>query len=243
MLVSQGKKEVAQSLLSFCETKSKSSDNHENIDKTSSDRTWLKDDPSVPRGWMLKNVQFGANTVTRLMSPNGQLIQGRKLALKYMIQQNYLDDQIAEMKACLKVEGWSDDERLPKNWLYKSSRDGTAFIDSNGTYFRTKELALKHLLGDGKKEFLEAVNILKEFDATPSKKSLLNDEWKELVSEPLKGWKCKSDSADHHRYLSPSGYYLNGRKHVMTFLVKNNYSQDAISAMKTIFKSEKRMGA
>jgi len=244
MLVSQGKKEVAQSLLSYCETLGKCSDNPENIEKKSSDKTWLKDDPSVPPGWMLKYVQLNTNKVTKLMSPNGKLIQGRRMALKYMIQQNFHEDQIAEMKACLKVEGWSDTEELPKGWLYKSSREGTAFIDSNGGHFRNKEQALKHLLGDGKKEFLETFNILKAFDATPSKKkSPLNDDWVEFDSEPLKGWKCKSDSAGHHRYLTPSGYYLNGRKHVMKFLVTNNYSQDAISAMKTIFKSEKRMGA
>merc|ERR1740129_1670855 len=246
MLVSKGKKEVAQGLLSFCETLGKSSDNPENIEKESSDRTWLKDDPSVPLGWMLKYVQFGTNTVTKLMSPNGHLIQGRRLALKYMIQQNYPEDQIADMKACLKVEGWSDNERLPKNWLYKSSRDGTSFIDSTGAHFKNKEHALKHLLGDGKKEFMETFNILKAFNAntSPSKKmSLLNDNWKVFDSEPLKGWKCKSDSAGHHRYLTPSGDYISGREHVMKFLVKNKYSQDAISAMKTILKSEKRIGA
>ena len=198
---------------------------------------------------MLKYVQFGANTATKLMSPNGKLIQGRRMALKYMIQQNYPVDQIAEMKACLKVEGWSDNEQLPKDWLYKSSRDGTAFIDSNGAHFRNKEQALKHLLGERKTESQKTINVLRAFDATPSKnssfvkKSPLNDDWKELGSEPLKGWKCKSDSAGHQRYLSPSGYYLNGRKHVMKFLVKNKYSHDAISARQTILKSEKRIGA
>ena len=148
------------------------------------------------------------------------------------------------MKVCLEVEGWGDNERLPKDWLYKSNRDGTAFIDSKGIHYKNKEQSLKHLLADGKEEFLETFNILKAFDASPSKrKSVLNDDWKELDSEPLKGWKCKADSAGHNRYLTPSGYYLNGRKHVMKFLVKNNYGKDAISAMKTIFKSKKQLGA
>ena len=181
------------------------------------------------------------------MSPNGKLIQGRRMALKYMIQQNYPVDQIAEMKTCLKVDGWYDDERLPRDWLYKSSRDGTTFIDSNGAYFKNKEQALKHLLEDGKKEFLETFNILKAFGASPSKKnsdgkkSPPNYDWKEFDSEPLKGWKCKSDSAGHQRYLSASGDYINSQRHVMKFLVENKYNKDAISAMRTTFK--RRMAA
>ena len=237
MLVSQGKKEVSQNLLIFCDNLDKCSDNQINIEKITSDKTWLKDDSSVPSGWMLKYVHFGANTVTRLMSPNGHLIQGRRLALKYMIQQNYPVDQIAEMKACLKVEGWYFNEGLPKDWLYKSSKDGTAFIDSNGAHFQNKEQALKHLVG--KTEFLETYNILKAFDISPRKSTSVSDDWKEFDSDPLKGWKCKVDSAGRHRYLSPSGDNISGKKHVMKFLVKNNYSQDVISAMRTAVKSER----
>ena len=249
MLVAEGKIEVSQSLLSFCETLGKCSDNFENIEKKSSDKTWLKDDPSVPSGWMVKYVQFGANTVTKLMSPNGQLIQGRRLALKYMTQQNYPLNKIAEMKVCLKVEGWSGHERLPTDWLYKSGRDGAAFINSDGAYFKNKEQALKHLHKNGKAESLDTLNVVKAFDVStsPSKKyksvknSQLIDNWIEFDSEPLKGWKYKSDSAGHIRYLSPCGYYLNGKSHVMKFLVENKFSQDAISAMRNTFKSDKRM--
>ena len=138
---------------------------------------------------------------------------------------------------------------MPKDWLYKSSRDGTAFIDSDGVYFRNKEKALTLLEEIGKKELLETFKVLKAFDVStsPSKKSksenksLLNDNWMEFDSEPLKGWKYKSDSAGHKRYLSPSGYYLNGKSHVMKFLVENKYSQDAVTAMRSTFKSDRRM--
>ena len=249
VLLSEDKKDVATCLLSFCETIGKGSNNLENNEKKSSDISWLKNDPTVPSGWMLKYVQFGPNTVTKLMSPHGQLIQGRKLALKHMIQQNYPADQITEMKACLKVEGWSEHEGLPKDWLYKSSRDGTAFLSSNGVYFSSKEKALTHLQENGKKELMETFEVLKAFDVStsPSKKSksenksLLYDNWMEFDSEPLKGWKYKSDSAGQRRYLSPSGYYLNGKSRVMKFLVENKYSQDALTAMRNTFKSDRRM--
>ena len=88
---------------------------------------------------------------------------------------------------------------------------------------------------------------MKAFGASPSKKnsdgkkSPPNYDWKEFDSEPLKGWKCKSDSAGHQRYLSPSGDYINSQRHVMKFLVENKYNKDAISAMRTTFKG--RMAA
>ena len=81
---------------------------------------------------------------------------------------------------------------------------------------------------------------------TPTKKSpnkkkrILNKDWKEFDSELLSGWKYKEDPAGrgNKMYLSPCGINLNGKSHVMKFLLEIKYSQDAISAMKSTFKTD-----
>ena len=151
-----------------------------------------------------------------------------------------LKEEISVMKSSLKLEGWAEHEALPEHWLYKTSRDGTAFIDSDGDLFRNKDQALRHLQENGKKEFLEAYELLKAFDSSSSKlplngkKTFIHDEWIEFDSGPLNGWKYK-DNGGHSRYLSPSGDYLNSKNHAMKFLMKNDYSKDAISAMRSTF--------
>ena len=159
------------------------------------------------------------------------------------------------MRSCLKFDNWSGHESLPKDWLTKTSRDGTAFIDANGDFFRKKEHALKHLLEKGTAECMETFKILKtsqsDKSSSPAKKSsttkkspkkmksILNEDWKEFDSELLSGWKYKQDlKQGNKRYLSPSGFYLNGKSHVMKFLLENKYSKDAISAMRKTFKTD-----
>ena len=220
------------------------------------DDTWIKDDPSVPAGWMMKVVKFGQNNVTKLISPRGQMIQGRRLALKMMITENFSEEEISEMRSCLKVDGWSEHESLPRHWLCKTSRDGTAFIDAKGNLFRSKVHALKHLQEKGTTECMDSFKILKafQFDESPSpakkstptkkspnkKKRILNKDWKEFDSELLSGWKYKEDPAGrgNKMYLSPCGINLNGKSHMMKFLLENKYSQDAIDAMKSTFKTD-----
>ena len=145
---------------------------------------------------------------------------------------------------------------MPKDWLYRTSKDGTGFLDSNGNFFRSKVHALKHLQEKGLAEHNEFFKILQAFQSDESsspakncspnklypnrKKSILNEDWKEFESELLSGWKYKEDPAGrgNKMYLSPSGIHLNGRSHVMKFLFENKYSQDTINAMKSTFKTD-----
>ena len=251
MLKTKGQSQNLNILLGFSEKKQEI--NEYSLTEKSTDHTWLKDDPSVPTGWMMKVVKFGGVNVTKLVSPRGQPIQGRRLALKMMIAENFSKEDVSEMRACLKYDGWSWHESLPKDWLYKTSRDGTAFIDANGDLFRKKGHALRHLQEKGTVECMESFKILKAFQSdessspakkssptkkSPKRKSILNEDWKEFDSEHLSGWRYKEDSAGHKRYLSPSGFYLNSRSHVMKFLLENKYSKDAMIAMRSTFKTD-----
>ena len=52
-----------------------------------------------------------------LFSPEGESFQGRRPALKFMIEQNNPKEKVEEMRGLLKFEGWDYDPRLPENNL------------------------------------------------------------------------------------------------------------------------------
>mgnify|MGYP001240170088 FL=1 len=70
------------------------------------------------------------------------------------------------------------------------------------------------------------------------KKSFSDDEWRDFNVGPLAGWKYKEDAPGHTRYHSPSGDYFKGKSHLMKFMIKNKFSKDTISAMRSSFKSD-----
>ena len=236
-LIVQGKKEESQHLLNFCENMRRETTKNQNIVNKNLDESWIKDDPSVPSGWMIKTVKFGSNNVTKLLSPNGHMIQGRRLALQFMIKGNYSEEQISEMRSCLKFDGWSSSPALPPNWLYKITKDGTSFLDSSGEYYRNKDKALQSLSEINRSTEYDLLSAFKT-KSRDNKKSSSSDDWKEFDPEPLAGWKYKEDAPGHTRYLSPSGDYLKGKNHLMKFLLHNKFSKDTISAMRSSFKSD-----
>ena len=114
----------------------------ESVSKTSSTETqnkWIKDDKSVPKGWMTKEYTIGKIKFKKLFSPNDQIFQSRRMALKFMIENQYPVDQIEEMRRHLKHDNWHPDPALPEKWLYqKNKRGGYCFINQNGHYFKNK---------------------------------------------------------------------------------------------------------
>ena len=77
----------------------------DSVDKTSSKENqnkWIRDDKSVPKGWMTKEYRIGKIKFKKLFSPNDQIFQSRRMALKFMIENQYPVDQIEEMRENLK---------------------------------------------------------------------------------------------------------------------------------------------
>ena len=74
------------------------------------------------------------------------MFQGRRAALKYMIDQKYSYEKIEEMRSYLKHDGWLTDTKLPEKWFYKksnSSNRSVYFVSANGEYLKSKEMAKK----------------------------------------------------------------------------------------------------
>ena len=65
-----------------------------------------------------------------------------------------------------------------------------------------------------------------------SSKILLQDGWVDFDGDELSGWKYKPGQ---QKYLSPSGDYLNGRGHLLKFMINNNFTKEQILAVKKFY--------
>ena len=74
-----------------------------------------EEDSSLPDGW----IMVPSANRTRVMSPEGKWFQGKRSALKYLIEFKYPEDKIQEFRACLHSEGWKNSPVLPAGWLFR----------------------------------------------------------------------------------------------------------------------------
>ena len=209
------------------------------------DDSWIKGDSSVPEGWMIKTIKKGANqTQTQVLSPDRIFFAARRLALKHMIEKKMEETEIEKMRRGLETDGWKTHQSLPDKWLYKyrCGKRSLSLIDSEADYFKNKESAIRSLkLKGDSKMLLKIAN----FDATATKsvpespqaskyaKHRIDERWVGLDIEELSGWKYKPGQ---QKYLSPSGDYLNGRLHVLKFMMNTGCSKKQMSAMNTVTK-------
>ena len=107
--------------------------------------SWKSGDPSVPSGWRIRQVgNSKVKNSYHLLSPENQHFAGRRLALKYLVDKSYPDDDIEEMRKCMKHDGWLEDPRLPLKWFYKSKNDGShLYLDAKGNFFESKDAVLR----------------------------------------------------------------------------------------------------
>ena len=77
-------------------------------------------------------------TQTQVLSPDRIFFSARRIALKYMIENQFPESDINKMRECLKFDGWFSDDTLPTNWLYKCLEKkhsyALSFLDSEGIY-------------------------------------------------------------------------------------------------------------
>ena len=77
------------------------------------------------------------------------------------------------------------------------------------------------------------VSLVANFNPNVKVKSVPESHWVGLDIEELSGWKYKPGQ---QKYLSPSGDYLNGRLHVLKFMMNSGCSKKQMSAMNTVTK-------
>ena len=77
--------------------------------------SWQEGDSSLPKGWKMRKV----GSKSAFLSPDGQQFLNRVTILQYMIQENYTEDRIDEMRELTSHEGWERSKLLPHNWIFR----------------------------------------------------------------------------------------------------------------------------
>ena len=204
------------------------------------DDTWLSDQESVPAGWLLKTYTFGKTIATKLLSPEGKLFQGRRAALKFMIDKKFPSDQIREMRKCLIHDGWSSHEDLPHDWFYKTNGD-LSFIDPSANLTSRVE-ALRLLKLKGNSEDLEVLTAFCKSHSSSKTISVddLDDSWQQIPSLPS-GWmiqEVKFGNNNIYKLLSPEGKLCQGKRRAYKYMVESKYPEEQIKQMRQILKED-----
>ena len=77
----------------------------------------------------------------RYLSPDGYDLLGKAEALKFLIDKEYPEQEIQEMRETMKYEGWWSDG-LPSNWFYRMGGAQVILLTSTGERFIRMEAAL-----------------------------------------------------------------------------------------------------
>ena len=254
-LLTNGTQEDLETFTEFCTTLGSGikNSNSKVMKDEELDDSWTQI-PSLPSGWMTKKINFGHNPVSRLRSPDGHVLQGKKKALKFMVNEKYPSDQIEGMRNVLKGDGWQPSPHLPQDSMFKILKGQylrVEFLSSSGDYFRNKETTLNYLKSNGFEDYF--ITNVAQFNSKidkvtreparsppgppgPAKIRTKEDGWAGFDSEELSGWRHKPGQ---QKYLSPAGVYLNGRVELLKFMVNNNFSKEQVLAMKNVTKSIK----
>ena len=204
------------------------------------DKSWIRDDPTVPSGWGIKIFNFGSKKRTRLMSPEGKIYNSKREALKLMIDEKYPEKEIEEMRNTLTHDGWLTDSNLPKDWFFKYAK-GSAypyFISPGGDKFKSSTVAIEYL----KRKSQE--NDLKHF-FTFLNSFKLNSDFTGFTAcdqtMPL-GWKYKSMSLGKERtfkvFLTQSGDQVKGKKLALKYVIHRGYSQSDIDLVRNSLRED-----
>ena len=88
------------------------------------------------------------------MISTGEIFQGKRLAMEFMIKNNYPQEYVEKVRQSLIRDGWSSNPSLPFNWLYKrhhgsGAERGLHFISDSGVIMKKSD-AIIHFqqLGD-----------------------------------------------------------------------------------------------
>ena len=123
-------------------------------------RSWVPDHPFVPEGWRIKEVKMGDQSMFRYLSPDGYDLLGKAAALKFLIDKEYPEHEIQQMRETMKYEGWWSEELPLTHWFYRIGNKQVFLISSTGEHFVKMEAALDWVK---RHESIKEVNILEDF--------------------------------------------------------------------------------
>ena len=210
-----------------------------NVNKERNLDDWILNDESIPRGWRIKRFRFGKLLSSKLLSPEGRMLQGRRVALKYMIDENYPKDKIEEMRALLKFDGWLSDSKLPEKWFYKKAKSGNmVFVSPSGEYFKSRE-SVRLSTDVMQDEKIAMENFQKCINGVYQIKTQSLDNWTFNDTTVPKEWGIKKFSFGKNtlwKLLSPQGTIFQGRRAALKFMIDEKYPDEKIEEMRSYLK-------
>ena len=193
------------------------------------------EDKNLPKGW---KVVIGSN---ELVSPDGVIFHSREAALEHLFKAKRSKKEISEMILSFKFEGWENNQHIPSGWLCKEksfrNEQGMntfmVFISNSGMLFQSINAALEYMESNPEYSTDEIKAFEKHFVKKNSKKKINLEMWSDDESLPS-GWKWRTAEGKTSKvfYLSPDGIQFQSRKASLVHMIKNNYSEEVIIAMK-----------
>ena len=211
------------------------------VHKVDNEEGWRENDPTVPSGWAIKDRKDGH--CSQLLSPEGYLFVGKKAALRHLIENNYPEKQVQEMRHSLSHEGWSVSDSLPCNWLYKISTNGE-FLSQDATHYKSTSAAIRDL---EENNFTAEKEMLEKFCQKLQRNERIEDEsWTEDESSAPLGWKTKEYKIGNRttvkKFISPDGHIFTKRTSALKFMFdhKESFSNHEVNQMKVLLQKHEQ---
>ena len=215
--------------------------------KRKATHNWFEDD-TLPKGWKSKSNKSGRKGVNYFMlSPSDEQFASRRMALKFMIENEHSQEDIRFMRDHLGLDGWQEHPLLPPNWKIRvqdQKEDGKLLVDrrvyiltDNAIYFKTFSGLLMHMkeVGNYTEVQMEDINKLMLEEAREARSSAYG--WLDDKDLPP-GWKKRKLDGGGTCYLSPQGDRCGSKKMMLKSLIDNQYSQELIESMRGELKEE-----
>ena len=197
--------------------------------------TWTED-LSLPPGWKMRASETKTRKVYYL-SEDGLQFASRRLVYQHLISSGFDSSHILKMRQqLLKLEGWVEDQRLPRNWLFKKNHSkgfgAVLFLTSEGALCNSFQSASEYIklhleiYDQSQLDYLVQLRV-----KTGNESKFERFTWKEHPSLPS-GWKMRSlrakDNAERFYFLDPFGQTVMGRRNVLLILIDEKYSEEEV---------------
>lgn len=190
---------------------------------------WLDDDPTLPEGWKYKKSS-GSTSKTFFLSPDGdKQFPSRRLALIYMIERGYSEEDKDRMIEAMKSDGWERNEYLPPGWIIKvKTRE---IITSEGELLKSFKGALDLMDRSELYSDYDALKFGQLVEELGGERRQEQNDWDQNANLP-RGWRLRKTGAGKTFFLSPDGKQFNGDRITLQHIIENGYPDEDVETMR-----------
>merc|ERR1719209_1451767 len=210
-----------------------------------------KADSTVPQGWKLKLSQCstGAQQKVQILAPDGSSFLCRRSALQHMVREGFSEEEIEEMRNCLKHEGWEEDALLPAGWRLKKAENSTnglldveyTVMTSEGELFNSLKAATEFMETEASRCTQEDIARIRTlYDNKTKVNRQQKYEWGEADPSVPAGWKTRVVEGKMRKkfFLAPDGSSFSCRRSGLQHMLKEGFPADQVEAMRACLAHE-----